>query len=114
MIHFAWDNPRQDLTDCFKLFSERTQIRDYRKKTVYVLTNYDSTIDEDLYRIYTLRDLGYTPYVMIYQKEAADTEHRYLQRWANNQRIFKTIPRFEDYDPREHISKSNNNQLSIF
>lgn len=64
-IHFAWDNPKQDLSAQFRRFKEFSGI-DYRKLGVYVLTNFDSTHEEDLYRIYTLRDLGYSPYVMIY------------------------------------------------
>lgn len=97
MIHFAWDNPKQDLTKYFKLFSEYTNIKSDRNKSVYVLTNFNSTIDEDLYRIYTLRDLGYSPYVMIYQKETSDKQHRDLQRWVNCRWIFRTVNKFEDY-----------------
>lgn len=65
MIHFAWDDPTDDLADKLRMFAERTRIRDYRRKTVYILTNYNSTMEENLYRIYTVRDLGYSPYVMI-------------------------------------------------
>lgn len=97
MIHFAWDNPKQDLTEYFKLFSKYTNIKSDRNKAVYVLTNFNSTIEEDLYRIYTLRDLGYSPYVMIYQKETADKQHRDLQRWVNCRWIFRTVDKFEDY-----------------
>lgn len=97
MIHFAWDNPHQDLTDYFKRFSEFTNIKSDRNKVVYVLTNYNSTIQEDLYRIYTLRDLGYSPYVMVYQKETADKQHRDLQRWVNCRWVFRTVEKFEDY-----------------
>ena len=97
VIHFAWDNPKQDLTDYFKLFSKHTNIKSERNKAVYVLTNYNSTIDEDLYRIYTLRDLGYSPYVMIYQKETADKQHKDLQRWVNCRWIFRTVDKFENY-----------------
>lgn len=97
MIHFAWDNPKQDLTEYFKLFSEYTNIKSDRNKSVYVLINFNSTIDEDLYRIYTLRDLGYSPYVMIYQKETADKQHKDLQRWVNCRWIFRTVDKFEDY-----------------
>lgn len=96
-LHFAWDNPRDDLTEYFKRFSELTKVSSYRNKVVYVLVNYDSTIDEDLYRIYTLRDLGYSPYVMIYQKETAPKQIRQLQRWCNNRWIFRSIQRFEEY-----------------
>lgn len=97
MIHFAWDNPKQDLTKYFERFTEHTNIKSDRNKVVYVLTNFNSTIEEDLYRIYTLRDLGYSPYVMIYQKESADKTHKRLQRWVNCRWIFHSVARFEDY-----------------
>lgn len=97
VLHFAWDNPKQDLTKYFKLFSEHTKIKSDRNKVVYVLTNFNSTIDEDLYRIYTLRDLGYSPYVMIYQKENSPKEIKRLQRWVNCRWIFRSVDKFEDY-----------------
>lgn len=97
MLHFAWDNPKQDLTRYFRRFSEHTRIKSDIKKAVYVLTNYNSTLEEDLYRIYTLRELGYNPYVMIYQKENAPKEIRRLQRWVNCRWIFRTVNKFEDY-----------------
>ncbi len=96
-LRFAWDNPKQDLTKYFRRFSEHTKIKSDRNKVVYVLTNYNSTLEEDLYRIYTLRELGYSPYVMIYQKENAPKEIRRLQRWVNCRWIFRTVNKFEDY-----------------
>lgn len=99
MIHFAWDNPEDDLTAKFEEFSELTEITDYRKKSVYILTNFNSTIEQDLYRIYTLRDLGFNPYVMIYNKPKAPRKIRLLQRWCNNRIIFRTCEKFEDFDP---------------
>lgn len=96
-LHFAWDNPRQDLTGYFKRFSEHTAVKSERNKIVYVLTNYSSTMEEDLYRIYTLRDLGYSPYVMIYQKDTAPREIKRMQRWCNNRFIFRSVPDFKDY-----------------
>lgn len=100
MLHFAWDNPKQDLTKHFKRFSEHTVVKSERNKTVYVLTNFNSTFDEDLYRIYTLRDLGHSPYVMIYQKETAPQNIRYLQRWCNNRFIFWSTKTFEEFNPK--------------
>lgn len=96
-LHFAWDNPKEDLTENFKRFAELTTSKGQRKKSVYVLTNYNSTLDEDLYRIYTLRELGYNPYVMIYQKAAAPREIRRLQRWCNCKRIFQSCLDFNGY-----------------
>lgn len=95
-LHFAWDNPKDDLEDKFREFA-----KGFRRKSnigmVYCLTNFNSTMEENLYRIYTLRDLGYDPYVMIYDKPHAPKEIRRLQRWCNNKIIFKSCKRFEDY-----------------
>lgn len=106
MLHFAWDNPKDDLEGKFRMFSDAFKIKDPRKKTVYCLTNFNSTMEENLYRIYTLRDLGYSPYVMIYNKNEAPAEVRSLQRWVNNKIVFRTVERFEDYDrAKEHGKK---------
>ena len=95
-LHFAWDNPKDDLEGKFRAFANG-----FRRKTkigmVYCLTNFNSTMEENLYRIYTLRDLGYDPYVMIYNKPSASKEIRALQRWCNNKIIFKSCRKFEDY-----------------
>ena len=95
-LHFAWDNPEDDLEDKFKNFA-----KGFRRKSnigmVYCLTNYNSTLEQDLYRIYTLRDMGYDPYVMIYNKPNAPHTIKRLQRWCNNKIIFKTCRKFEDY-----------------
>ncbi len=99
MLHFAWDNPNDDLTEKFACFKSITGI-DRRRLGVYVLTNYDSTHEQDLYRVYTLRDLGYDPYVMIYDKRNAPRRTRLLQRWVNNKIIFRSTERFEDYNPK--------------
>ena len=96
-IHLAWDNPDQDLTEDFRRFSECYNRKSESGKVVYVLTNFNSTIGQDLYRIYTLRDLGFDPYVMIYDKEHAASVYRDLQRWVNNRIIWRSCKRFEDY-----------------
>ena len=96
-VHFAWDDPNADLTQYFRRFVELTNIRSDRRRRVYVLTNFGSTHEQDLYRIYTLRELGYDPYVMVYERPTAPAITRQLQRWVNNKRIFHTVDRFDDY-----------------
>lgn len=97
-IHFAWDNPADNLGERFYRYANMAKHRPHgRFGTVYVLTNYNSTMEDNLRRIYTLRDLGYDPYVMIYNKPAAPKEVKRLQRWCNNRAIFKACPNFEDY-----------------
>ena len=57
------------------------------------------TLEQDLERIYTLRDLGFNPYVMIYNKDRFKKGHIYrqLQRWVNNRIIFNTVRDFDEY-----------------
>ncbi len=100
IVHFAWDNiaDEKEIVPKLKLFKEKTGLK-ARKCSVYVLTNYNSTLEEDLYRVYTIRDLGMGPYVMIYNKQSAPREIKNLQRWVNNKIIFNSDKAavFEDY-----------------
>ena len=99
-LHFAWDNPKDDLEGKFRAFAQNFRSK-HNIGIVYCLTNFNSTMEENLYRIYTLRDLGYDPYVMVYDKPHASKEIRQLQRWCNNKRIFKSCRKFEDYGKAE-------------
>lgn len=98
-LHFAWDNPRENLVPWFEEFTSQYKRKDPSRKIVYVLTNFGSTMEENLYRVYTLRELGYDPYIMIYDKPNAPREIRRLQRWVNNKAIFRSCANFEDYKP---------------
>jgi len=96
-LHFAWDNPKEDLTGHFKRFREMSRIKARQRLVVYVLCNYNSSHAEDLQRVETLRDLGFNPYIMIYNKPEAPPVTRQLQRWVNNRRIFFTVNSFAEY-----------------
>lgn len=102
-IHFAWDlmERSEAVLNGLNLWREMGK-RTYHGAfgTVYVLTNFNTTMEENLYRVYTLRDMGFDPYIMIYDKPTAPREVRMLQRWCNNKIIFKSTKKFEDYDPR--------------
>ena len=102
-IHFAWDCMKESeaVLRGLKLYASLATRKPHGQYgTVFCLTNYDTTMDENLYRIYTLRDMGYDPYVMIYDKPHAQREIKYLQRWCNNRMIFKKEPDFHKYNPK--------------
>lgn len=103
-IHFAWDRyeDKEKIIPKFKEFQEITGW-ERRKMGVYVLCNFNTTFEQDLERVYTLRDLGYAPYVMLYDKQNIPAGHRlkHLQRWVNNRIIFNSCKRFEDFDIRK-------------
>lgn len=98
-VHFAWDNPKDKLEDAFALYASKAKHKPHgRYGMVYILVNFDSTMEENLHRIYTLRDLKYDPYVMVYNKPNAPKEIRNLQRWCNNKVIFGKCKDFNDYN----------------
>lgn len=132
-IHFAWDKyeDKSLILPKFKMFKEITGL-DYRSLTVYMLTNFNTTMEEDLERVYTLRDLGFNPYVMIYNKDEfvecdkngkpiglkredvllkkyskSQIEHFnicwQIQRWVNNRVIFRSCDRFTEFDRSKRV-----------
>lgn len=99
-IHFAWDRyeDKDMIVPKFWKFKEITGW-DKRKMTVYILCGFNSTFEQDLERVYTLRNLGYSPYVMIYDKYKLKKKDplKRLQRWVNSRFAFAACERFEDY-----------------
>lgn len=99
-LHFAWDRyqDKDIILPKFEMFKEITGINE-RNLIVYVLCNFDTTMEQDLERIYTLRKLGYWAYVMLYDKENISRRHdlRKLARWVNNRYIFAKCETFEEY-----------------
>lgn len=98
MIHFAWDMMEQSesVLRGLELYSKYGAL-DERKRRVYVLTNYNTTMEENLYRVYKLREMKFDPYVMIYDKPHAPKDIKRLQRWCNNKFIWRSCEKFEDY-----------------
>jgi hypothetical protein len=98
-LHFSWDNIN-DISIESKLswFQKKTGLQRW-KVTVYVLCNFNSSINADLQRIYTIRDIGFNPYVMVYNKHRLDKNsvYRRLQSYVNNKIIFNSINSFEEY-----------------
>lgn len=99
-IHFAWDRYQdKDVILCnLALYAEYGKFKPHSHNAiVYTIVNFDTTFEQDLERIYTLRDLGYWAYVMVYDKAHCDVKYKRLQRWCNNRFIFAKCDKFEDY-----------------
>lgn len=100
MIHFAFDfmkNEKQIIKG-LRTFKEISGITD-NKAVVYMLTNYNTTIEQDLYRVQMIKDCGYLPDVRIYRKPTASKILKDLQRWCNNRFLYRSCD-FMDYIPR--------------
>ena len=101
MYHFAFDFMKNEkaIVKGLKTFVDIVK-PDERKCCVYVLTNYDTTFEEDIYRVRKLQELGLSPDVRIYRKNTAPPITRDLQRWCNNRYIYRSGVDFYDYIPR--------------
>lgn len=92
--HFAWDRFKDErlihrgIDRCVA-----AGIRP-RQMAFYVLVGYDTTPEEDLYRVEILRGRGCDPYAMPYDR--TDPYQRRFVRWVNHKAIFKSVP-WKDY-----------------
>ena len=98
-IHFAFDRwqDKDIIEPKLRAFKEATGYdRGKGKVMVYILVNYDTTLEQDLYRIHLCRELNFSPYPMIYDKEHCDPIYKKLQRWCSNY-VFWGVPTFDEY-----------------
>lgn len=90
MLHFAWDQMRDEekVLEGIKIlknagFNTRKEI------SIYILTNYNTSKEEDIYRCETLRDLDTNPFVMVYEdNNKANRWYKRLARNVNRKAIF--------------------------
>ena len=97
-IHFAWDCYEDKVTlEKLKQYAKVAKHKPHGAwATVYVLTNFNTEIEQDLERIYKLKELDIDPYVMIYDKPNAPKEIKKMQRWCNAKWIFRSTE-WSDY-----------------
>lgn len=98
-IHFAYDRyeDKAIVEPRLRRFKEITGFnRGKGRVTVYILVNFNTTLEQDIERIQFCREMNFSPYPMIYDKEHCKPIYRKLQRWCNNM-IFWNCPTFEEY-----------------
>ncbi len=99
-VHFAYDRyqDKKLIEPIFRRFKEETNWK-RDKVSVYVLCNYDTTIDQDLDRIMFLKSLDFNPYVMRYDKEhiKRGSMINKVARYVNNKNFFWKYETFQDY-----------------
>lgn len=101
MVHFAFDFMKNEkaIIKGLKTFKEVSGITD-NKAVVYMLVNYNTTIEQDLYRLNLIRECGYMPDVRIYRKPTAPKVLRDMQHWCNNRFLYRSCD-FMDFIPRK-------------
>jgi len=97
-INFAWDRMRDEeeiLRGARVILSEIPA----RRVNWYVLVGCDTTIEEDLYRINALRDLGFDCYAMRFTRSP---ELNRLAVWCNTAKLYHAC-RYEDYEDSKAV-----------
>jgi hypothetical protein len=92
-IRIAWDNI-EDEKGVLKGIKNLLKYINPYKIMCYVLIGYNTSKDEDLYRVTRLRELGIDLFIMSYNKY--DSYQKKFARWVNHKAIFKTVA-WEDY-----------------
>lgn len=105
-IHFAYDDYKQkELIERKLRFVRENSAWSHRKIIVYILTNFDTTFEQDIERVEFMREVDFHPYVMIYDKEHCELKYRHLQRYCNPL-IFWQLNNFSEYDNKKGRGKS--------
>lgn len=94
MVHFAWDRFNDEkLIDAGIARVLNAGIKPYQM-TFYVLIGFDTTEEQDLYRVNKLKQLGCNPFVMPFNR--SDYYQKRFARWVNHKAIFKSVS-WENY-----------------
>lgn len=106
-LHIAWDSVREER----KIMKGIKQLLKYKNPQYimcYVLIGYNSTKEEDLYRIEKLRELRINPFVMPFNKK--DEYRRQFARWVNHKAVFYSVS-WEDYGNFSRKKEGKINEL---
>ena len=96
-LHYAWDlmNFEKQVFEGIKVISR--YIPTYRHMC-FCLVGYNTSFEEDMYRVRKLDELGVRPYIMRYNERRDDIRLNHFARWVNSH-IYKACPDFEEYEP---------------
>lgn len=107
-VYFAWDRFRDE-----KLIDEgiaRVRAAGIKawQMAFFILIGFDTTPEQDYYRVMKIRDLGCDPYAMPYNKK--DPYQKAFTRWVNHRAIFKSVA-WADYRAGVHRHSTFGRQI---
>lgn len=110
-IHYAWDlmGFEQQVIDGIKTISRWIPTS---RHTCFCLVGFNTTFEEDMYRVRRLNELGVRPYIMRYNERRDDIRLNHFARWVNSF-IYRAQPDFEEYEPWKRDRNEIEGQMSI-
>lgn len=109
-LHYAWDLMKYEdqVIRGIKILTK--YVKEYRQMC-YILSGFNTTFEEDMYRITKLLELGIKPYVMKYNKRNDDLRLNCLAGWVNSRK--HTVCTFEEYEPWVK-AQAKGHQMNLF
>jgi hypothetical protein len=95
-LHYAWDlmSFEKPVMEGIKMLSK--SVKKWRHMC-YILTGYNTTFEEDMYRFKMLDEIGVKAYVMPYNLKYPSEKHHCFAGWVNSRK--HTVCSFEEYEP---------------
>jgi hypothetical protein len=84
----------QQVMDGIKILSEH--VKKWRHMC-FMLTGYNTTFEEDMYRFEKLTEIGVKPYVMPYNLTYSTVKHHCFAGWVNSRK--HTVCSFDEFEP---------------
>ena len=108
-IHYAWDlmSFERQVLEGIKVLSSHIKLY---KHLCMMLTCFDTSFEEDMYRFKILDRCKIRPYVMPFNKKYPTEKHKHFCGWVNGR--YHTVCSFEEYEPWVKAQMSNG-QMSM-
>ncbi|MGD0951511.1 MAG: hypothetical protein ABR985_03810 [Methanotrichaceae archaeon] len=106
---FAWDDIRDEHMVMRGI--EVLRQNGIKRSLFYVLVGFNSTLEEDLYRLEKLKAVGQRAYVMRYETVRGEPEYNYLAAWANQPRMFETMT-FEVFKAKSKLREEGRKDVT--
>lgn len=108
-IHLAWDSVK-DEKEVLRGLEMLLKHNSPKRLMIYVLIGFDSTFEEDLYRIERLREMKLDSFAMPFDR--SNPYQRNFARWVNHKAIFKSVS-WNEYTANRKKRKRNPRQLEV-
>lgn len=108
-IHLAWDSVK-DEKEVLRGLEILLKHNSPKRLMIYVLIGFDSTPEEDLYRVLRLREMKLDSFAMPFDRR--DPYQRNFARWVNHKAIFKSVS-WNEYTANRKKRKRNPRQLEV-
>lgn len=113
-LHYAWDLMayEKQVIEGIKILKEYIPAS---RHMCFILVGFNTTFEEDMYRVRKLEELGVRPYVMRYNERRDDIRLNHFARWINGF-FYKSVQDFEEYEPWKKAKRSMDTatQLDFF